>query len=124
MVEFTTPPSDAKELATWDQSERVVVGIITGSVIDLHLELLHRYEDKIAWSLWCAIKAVHEQKDASLRHGYKRKARINQTGDRSRDNPMTCEALPLSYPAGMLEGSPTPTMGPRWACSGYARRVL
>ena len=46
----------------------MAVGIIAGSVIDLHLEHLHRYEDKNAWSLWCAIEAVHEQKNVSLCH--------------------------------------------------------
>ena len=46
----------------------MAIGIIAGSIIDIHLELLHKYEDKSAWSLWVAIEALHEQKDASLRH--------------------------------------------------------
>ena len=64
-----TPPANPKELEAWQRSERMAIGIIAGSVIDLHLEILHRFEDKSAWALWCAIEAVHEQKDASLRHG-------------------------------------------------------
>ena len=64
-----TAPIDAKEREAWNRSERMAVGIIAGSVIDLHLELLHRYEDESTWKLWCAIEALHEQKDASLRHG-------------------------------------------------------
>ena len=63
------PPSDAKEHASWDQSERMAIGIIAGSVIDIHLELLHSFEDQGVWPLWCAIEALHEQKDTSLRHG-------------------------------------------------------
>jgi hypothetical protein len=62
-------PADAKELESWNQSERMAIGIISGSIIDIHLELLHKYEDKSAWALWGAIEALHEQKDASLRHG-------------------------------------------------------
>jgi len=61
-------PTDVKELEVWIRSERMVIGIIAGSVIRISLALLHKYEDKSAWSLWCAIEALHEQKDASLCH--------------------------------------------------------
>ena len=45
------------------------MGIITGSIVDVLLEFLHKYEDKSAWERWCAVEALPEQKDASLRHG-------------------------------------------------------
>ncbi len=60
---------DANALESWNQLERMAFGIISGSVNHIHLELLHKFEDKIAWEPWCAIEALHEQKDASLRHG-------------------------------------------------------
>ena len=34
----------------------------------MDLVLLHKYEDKSAWSPWCAIEALHEQKVACLFH--------------------------------------------------------
>ena len=46
----------------------MAVGITAGSIVDTHLELLHQYEDKSAWELWCAIEALHVQKDANLCH--------------------------------------------------------
>ena len=39
------PPTDAPELERWHQSERMALGIIAGTIIDIHLELLH----KSAW---------------------------------------------------------------------------
>jgi len=82
-------PTDAKELETWNQSERMATGIIAGSVIDMHLELLHKYEDKSAWALWCAIEALHEQKDASLRHS----AWMGLLGIRQADDETHCKYL-------------------------------
>ena len=62
------PPTDASELERWHQSERMALGIIAGTIIDIHLELLHKYEDRSVWDLWCAIESQHVQQDASLRH--------------------------------------------------------
>ena len=46
----------------------MALGIIAGTVIDIHLELLHKFEETSVWELWCAIESQHAQQDASLRH--------------------------------------------------------
>jgi len=46
----------------------MAIGIIAGSAIDMHLKLLHKYEDKGMWSLWYVIEALHKQKDVGLHH--------------------------------------------------------
>ena len=48
------PPTDVSELEKWLQSERMALGITAGTIIDIHLELLHKYEDRNVWDLWCA----------------------------------------------------------------------
>ena len=48
------PPTDASGLEKWLQSECVALGMTAGTIIDIHLELLHKYEDRNMWDLWCA----------------------------------------------------------------------
>ena len=46
----------------------MALGITAGIGIDIHLELLHKFEEGSVWELWCAIESQHVQQDASLRH--------------------------------------------------------
>lgn len=45
----------------------MALGII-GTIINIHLGLLHKFEDRSIWDLWCAIESPHVQQGASLRH--------------------------------------------------------
>lgn len=63
-----SPPSDPDDLKKWNQSEQIARGVIMITAVDLHLELVHKYEDGSAWELWKAIEACHVQQDAFLYH--------------------------------------------------------
>ena len=57
-------PRPSSTVQYWNQLERMAIGVTSGSIIDIHSELLHKYEDKSAWELWCAVEALHEQNEA------------------------------------------------------------
>ena len=60
-------PADVDDLAKWQVSEEVVMGIIVTTAMDMHTELVNQFEDGPLWDLWCAIKHSHVSTDASLR---------------------------------------------------------
>ncbi len=62
------PPTDPDDLVRWNQSERIAMGVIASTAIDLHLELLYKYEYGSVWELWKAIEARHAPRDAFLYH--------------------------------------------------------
>ena len=61
-------PTDPKELEAWHHSERMARGIIVSTVVDLHLELVHKHQQGSPWVLWLAIEAKHVRQDASFWH--------------------------------------------------------
>src|SRR5258706_3366658 len=68
VVSDPVPPTDMTELAGWQQSKQIAMGVVASTLYELHLELVHKHEGRSIWDLWKAIEALHIQKDANLCH--------------------------------------------------------